>query len=111
MDLVEHTEEELMIPRVSGVALGYEDLHDHEERLRAADAEQSRPTLITPCTDSLWHPRHRAESDRPDLVVISLVDCEELTEIADRLGTNPSTRTCRWRHRSRGRSNCSPGKR
>jgi len=31
MDLIEHTEEELMIPRVSGLALGYEDLHDHED--------------------------------------------------------------------------------
>jgi hypothetical protein len=29
--LVQHTVEELMIPRVSGLALGYEDLHDHEE--------------------------------------------------------------------------------
>jgi len=30
MDLVDHTEVELMIPRVSDLALGYEDLHDHE---------------------------------------------------------------------------------
>ncbi len=30
VDLVEHTVEELMVPRVYGLALGYEDLHDHE---------------------------------------------------------------------------------
>ena len=33
VDLVEHTVEELMVPRVYGLALGYEDLHDHEEWL------------------------------------------------------------------------------
>ncbi len=32
VDLVEHTVEELMVPRVYGLAPGrYEDLHDHEE--------------------------------------------------------------------------------
>jgi len=33
VDLVEHTVEELIVPRVYGLALGYEDLHDHGEWL------------------------------------------------------------------------------
>ena len=81
VDLVEQTVEELMVPRVYGLGPGLRRLarsRGETHRYRVADARQSRPTLITPCTDSLWHPRHRAQSDRPDLVVIPPVDCEEL---------------------------------
>src|SRR5438128_4097436 len=58
-DLIEHTVEEMVAQRVYGLALGYEDLNDHEELrndpLLAVLVEKSDPSQETLAGKSTWN--------------------------------------------------------
>ena len=53
-ELVEHTVETMLMQRIAGIALGYEDLLDHDEL-------RHDPVLATPCS------RPWSASSRPDV--------------------------------------------